>query len=1582
MAEKNKKLQKVFSFLATLSLVLQSGSGIFLARPVFAEDVTPTPEVNQPATPTVCPIEEPTPVPTQEVTPSSSDTAGQVNEPTIQTTPTQEITPTIDSTATEVPTLSVAQPVPEVTISVEPTSIEASPTEAPIPEPTIEVVEKIEGRLSVAIIEETQAELPPIENACIWTDKPDYQPTEKVLISGTGFVAGATYLLVISSQDSPPVNHEAQVTADEKGEFFYSYQLDGIYRPNYKVEAKDKDGNTVAATTFTDDSPAGLPFFDSFGTVNNSDVTGWDESYAEITGGSGEDQPRDVSTNPKFAKIGRSGDNDGYIRRTINASGFQSLQLKYYWKGDSDAGSGDKGVIEYCLGSSCTSFPSGNKLAEHSLNNTSWSSQQVINLPSSLNNSTFRIRFRNNANSNNEYFRVDDIEITGIIAPAWPNSWITPSCSTDPAGDKSPAEVDLIGDDSNPAVGYASDSNYRYFRERLNGDPGTFKEKAWVVLFQTSAPQYQYLGSLNGKDDKVQLWENTTPGGSLTFNPILNDPAETKIWEGDSSLYARRVNLGGGKYFVDWAIPLTAFSGTGITDSTTKYFATSADANNFNKDHLNCYEGPTPTPTATATPVPTETPTPTPNPTATPTPTSFCGDGNVNQQSEQCDDGNQDNNDYCSNSCTFNQVCLPDVNMVVNGDFETPIVANGAKWDIYNMYSPMLGWTTSWHNGSSSYNGQDRPEPAYLELHRGVNGWLSYSGSQHAELDTDWDGPGGSLNGEPASVKISQTLSTIPGYRYEIKYAYSPRPNESAADNKLQSWWGGVSLGIHQSAGGGNTSWTEYTFEKVATANTTNLEFTDEGTPNSLGTFIDKVSVVCLGPNTGTLTVSKSVKDGPNDSYSNTSPNVSLFKWGVDLETPDRDMGTSVDLTAGSHTITENSVSGYKFDGWHLGGEGGSCTSPEGTTLPINIEITAGRSTSIVLCNSLVPGSISGYKYEDINGNGQEDEGEGRLAGWTIFLDANENGDLDEGEISTSTDSSGNYTFNNLLPGGYRVCEVLQSGWVVSEPTEGSCKEVNVGAGEEIQGINFGNFKLGKIQGRKYEDLNKDGTHDTGEPYLNEWTIRLYKKSGSSWNPIDSKITGHTGTDGQYRFEGLALGQYKICEVLKDGWVQTAPTGSANRQQPDEAPRCRTTSITQSSQVRNGMSFGNIHFGSISGYKYEDTNGNGQEDEGETGRLAGWTIRLKQGDTEIDSTTTGEDGTYSFVNVIPGDYQVCEVLNEGWIATDPSGGNCKNVTVGAGQNLQVNFGNFKLGKVTACKYEDLDGDGVKDADESWISGVSVMLQRQTGEGGWEGSSWVSTKQDGCYSWVEIGPGVYRVLEDLTDSDLAGYSPTDGFTTQDDYRVSDSITMVSGGSFTKDFFNEPPAGLVLSKTNDKTGGASAGDTVTYTLTVTNNKRKLVGGVLMDVMPFGFTYVSGSGKINGVAAAPVIIGPMLLWNLGDFDSEEVKTIEYQATVPSGAQGCFYTNLAYASAKKYSGGPTVSSGLAFSKVPIGQTFSYSVGVGGAVLGVATEGQVLGATLPAAGSNTEYLILAMIFILAGLAIRQYSAKKYAKGN
>jgi parallel beta-helix repeat protein len=82
------------------------------------------------------------------------------------------------------------------------------------------------------------------------------------------------------------------------------------------------------------------------------------------------------------------------------------------------------------------------------------------------------------------------------------------------------------------------------------------------------------------------------------------------------------------------------------------------------------------------------------------------------------------------------------------------------------------------------------------------------------------------------------------------------------------------------------------------------------------------------------------------------------------------------------------------------------------------------------------PGSISGSKWHDLDGDHKWDDGEPTLAGWTIYLEQQEKNGSDWLPVgSTLTDANGQYTFAGLAEGHYRVYEVVPPGWEQTYPT-------------------------------------------------------------------------------------------------------------------------------------------------------------------------------------------------------------------------------------------------------------------------------------------------------------------------------------------------------------------------------------------------------------------------------------------------------------------------------------------------------------------------------------------------------------------
>ncbi len=178
---------------------------------------------------------------------------------------------------------------------------------------------------------------------------------------------------------------------------------------------------------------------------------------------------------------------------------------------------------------------------------------------------------------------------------------------------------------------------------------------------------------------------------------------------------------------------------------------------------------------------------------------------------------------YNGQSCEGNCVETGS-DLILNGNFETPIVVdNGGQYQVYPNAS-LTSWTVDAGPG--------------LELQRTSVAGDPHGGVQLAELDST------------GSSAISQTIATTAGSKYRLHLWYSPRPGIPAGNNTIgltvtannATVLASDTLGAAQ-AGAGNTSWTEYIYEFTALDGSTKVTFTDQGASDSLGGYLDDVSM-------------------------------------------------------------------------------------------------------------------------------------------------------------------------------------------------------------------------------------------------------------------------------------------------------------------------------------------------------------------------------------------------------------------------------------------------------------------------------------------------------------------------------------------------------------------------------------------------------------------------------------------------------------------------------------------------------------------------------------------------------------------
>ena len=333
------------------------------------------------------------------------------------------------------------------------------------------------------------------------------------------------------------------------------------------------------------------------------------------------------------------------------------------------------------------------------------------------------------------------------------------------------------------------------------------------------------------------------------------------------------------------------------------------------------------------------------------------------------------------------------------------------------------------------------------------------------------------------------------------------------------------------------------------------------------------------------------------------------------------------------------------------------------------------------------------------------------------------------------------------------------------------------------------------ISGRVYVDTNNNGVIDPGEVGLAGVTITLTGTS-STGTPVSLSTT--TLGDGSYAFSNIPASNpsgYGITETqpasFGDGktTIDGGGPGSGTAVKPVAAGGLDTIGgvVLTAGGVLTGYNFGELPSGaSVSGFVYVDGNNNGSKDAGEAG-ISGVSVRLtgtdSAGSTVDRTTTTGADGAYAFAGVPVSNaagYTITETQPTGFVdgkttiagANPGSASGSKPVAVGGADpitgvvvkpndNLKdYDFGELRTNATVAgYAYVDANNNGLRDAGETPISGVTVRLTG-TDANGVAVSLTQVTDASGAFAFnvAASGPGGYT----LTEVQPAGF--TDGKTT--------------------------------------------------------------------------------------------------------------------------------------------------------------------------------------------------------------------------
>ncbi|MEZ4913620.1 MAG: SdrD B-like domain-containing protein [Chitinophagales bacterium] len=213
-------------------------------------------------------------------------------------------------------------------------------------------------------------------------------------------------------------------------------------------------------------------------------------------------------------------------------------------------------------------------------------------------------------------------------------------------------------------------------------------------------------------------------------------------------------------------------------------------------------------------------------------------------------------------------------------------------------------------------------------------------------------------------------------------------------------------------------------------------------------------------------------------------------------------------------------------------------------------------------------GSIGDYVWFDENGDGIQDPGEQGIPNVTVTLTY-----PDGTTVTTTTDDTGHYLFDNLPAGNY-VVTVGEGPENYGLTTTGTYN-VNLGSGEDFLNADFG-FDTASLGNYVWIDSNANGIQDAGEQGLNGVNVILTDAAG---NFVASTTTAN---GGYYLFDNLAAGNYIVTFELPDGYNFTTMGGGDDQNNTDSNANTTTgqTAVINLSVGENDMTIDGVTTGS------------------------------------------------------------------------------------------------------------------------------------------------------------------------------------------------------------------------------------------------------------------------------------------------------------------------------------------------------------------------------------------------------------------
>ena len=467
----------------------------------------------------------------------------------------------------------------------------------------------------------------------------------------------------------------------------------------------------------------------------------------------------------------------------------------------------------------------------------------------------------------------------------------------------------------------------------------------------------------------------------------------------------------------------------------------------------------------------------------------------------------------------------------------------------------------------------------------------------------------------------------------------------------------------------------------------------------------------------------------------------------------------------GEYMLRISAPDGYVFSGAEAGSLLPVGEIRENRAYSSSFALLGGARVEGIGFGLFTQGTISGRVWQDDDFDAAASAEEAGLRGAQLTL-LNAHGVAVAAETSQR---SGEFRFDGLMPGKYMLQAVLPEGYVftrdggesVAAATGENTALIDLGElqmGQTIGGQMLGALKPSQVGGVVWMDQDDDGRRQSSDEGMQRVCVRLMSEENGQAETV------YTDEAGAYRFEGVLPGRYTLSYELPQGYAFARNASGTKRVScvPMADAQINQSAVFQVASDASllDMDAGVVGVGTLTGFVWEDSKYDGRFAGGEKG-VENALIELVDAKTDVTVAQTVSDakGEYSVDYLRAGEYTVRVTLPDGMVFTcvgesaiaalDNTVGSTESITVAMGESISdLTVGAIVPASVSGRIYVDADENGLEDAQDSPLSGAMLTLM--------QGGTVVATSEtddSGMYAFGAIRPDKYRIRVTLPDHTL-------------------------------------------------------------------------------------------------------------------------------------------------------------------------------------------------------------------------------------